>query len=186
MPNDEKIIEGIAKNQLMSYIEKNEILSKYQSAFRENHFCETTLIHALNDWDIAVENGNVVIVVFLDLKRAFETVDRSKLLIKLRKYGIMDKEYKWFESYLKNRKQKTKYKNFLSNEKDVEIGVPQGTQLSVILFILYINDIVFVPKYSTINMFADDTTITVKAKDINTLIKWNEIPWNNHIRKFEN
>lgn len=80
-------------------------------------------------------------------------------------------ELKWFESYLQNRKQKTKFRNKCSSEKSIPIGLPQGTALSVLLFVLYINDIVSAPEFAKIKMFADDTTVTIKAKDIETAIR---------------
>lgn len=107
----------------------------------------------------------LVIVVFLDLKRAFETVDREKLLTKLKKYGIRNNELNWIRSFLTNRKQATKFKNHTSKELLVPIGLPQGTQLSVILFILYINDLAMIPKH------ADDTTLTIMGKNLDTEIE---------------
>lgn len=108
-------------------------------------------------------------------KRAFETVDRKRMIMKLEEYGIINNELNWFANFLNNRKQKTKYKNQISNEIIVPIGLPQGTSLSVILFVLYINDIVRVPKYSKIVMFADDTALIIKSNNVNDAIsKMNE------------
>lgn len=88
-----------------------------------------------------LDDDESIIVIFLDLKRAFETVDGSKMLEKLNNFGIKYNKLKWFESFMKNRKQCTKFKHEISNEINVPIGLPQGTQLSVFLFLLYINDI---------------------------------------------
>lgn len=87
----------------MKYIEENNILNTLQSAFRANHSCESTLNYALNDWNKSIEGGFFVITVFLDLKRAFETVDRNRLIKKLSSMGINGNELKWFKSYLEKR-----------------------------------------------------------------------------------
>lgn len=139
MPNDEKIIEHIVKKQLAKYIEENNLISPLQSASRSKHSCETTLNLIINDWKIAIEGDEIVTVVFLDLKRAFETIDRSIMIRKLEKIGIKGIELKWFCSYLKNRKQQTKFKGHVSKELNVDIGLPQGTALSVILFLFYMD-----------------------------------------------
>lgn len=77
-------------------------------------------------------------------------------------YGIQDKELKWFKSYLTNRKQQTKFNEIMSIEKDIEIGLPQGSALGPICFILYINDIVKTPKFGEMVLFADDTALIIK------------------------
>lgn len=90
--------------------------------------------------------------------------------IKLKEIGIDENEILWFINYLSKRKQKTKYGNSFSDEHEIPIGLPQGTALSVLLFILYINDIVYATQNSKVVMFADDTTLTIKAKNINEAI----------------
>lgn len=116
MPNDEKIIEKIVKNQLVQYIEDNNLISPYQSAFRSNYSCETTLNLVIDDWKKASDQGEQIVIVFLDLKRAFETIDRAKMLQKLNQIGIKGVELNWFSSYLNSRKQQTKFKGQTSNE----------------------------------------------------------------------
>lgn len=146
LPPDEKMIEKYVKKQLVEHINKNNILVKQQSGFGENHSCETTLNYVINKIKCDIGEGNIVIVIFLDLKRAFETVDRDILLRKMKEYGIRGKEWKWFKSYLTNRKQKTKFNEITSKEKNIDIGLPQGSGLGPICFTLYINDIVKAPK----------------------------------------
>ena len=109
LPNYEKILEGVVKQQLNNHMDNNKIVINEQFGFRKNHSCETAINMIQMDWKNEIENGNVVIAVFLDLKRAFETVDRSRLLRKLRKYGINGVQLKWFESYLSDRTQCTKF-----------------------------------------------------------------------------
>lgn len=111
MPVEEKIIEGVVKEQLLEYIEKNKILSENQSAYRKNYSCETALNYLIYECKEQMDKGDVTILVFLDLKRAFETVDRSRTMDKLKCYGINENELKWFDSYMNNRTQIVKYKD---------------------------------------------------------------------------
>lgn len=145
MPNDEKIIECVVKDQLIDYIENNNLISPHQSAFRSNHSCETALNFLINEWKRSMDDGQIVVAVFLDLQRAFETVDRQIFLRKLENIGIRGVELRWFENYLNDRKQQTKFKDKQSNRINVEIGIPQGTALSVILFLIYIDSITKIP-----------------------------------------
>lgn len=165
MPVDEKICECLVKDQLLKYINDNDLLAENQSAFRANHSCETALNSLVSDWLISREKGDTIVVVFLDLKRAFETVDREIMLEKLENIGINGIELKWFTNFLSSRKQCTKFKGAISKELEVPIGLPQGTQLSVYLFLLYINDLVYVPDLGEIVLFADDTGLIVKHKN---------------------
>lgn len=119
---------------------------------------------------MAIHDKQIVIAVFLDLQRAFETVDRSILIKKLECYGIHDVELKWFQSYLCNRKQKTKVNGVLSNSLDVTLGVPQGSILGVLLFLLYINDIERIIKYSKLVLFADDALLYISGDNVNCIV----------------
>lgn len=139
LPIDAKIMEKIVKEQLTEYIETNNILSPNQSAYRKNHSCETTINCAIHDWKMSHDKGQNIIIVFLDLRRAFETVDRDEMLNELDSIGIKDEELNWFASYLSERQQNTKFDDFFSENEEIPIGLPQGTALSVILFILYID-----------------------------------------------
>lgn len=160
----EKLMEMIVKEQLMDYINKNNILIKEQSGFREKHSCESALNLVVHDWSQTIENGEVIISVFLDLKRAFETIDRKLLITKLECYGVEQNSLKWFESYLNNRTQQVNYNGEVSSKLHNNIGVPQGSILGPVLFALYINDLRDVVKHSTLNLFADDTLISVSAR----------------------
>lgn len=160
----EKIIETVVKQQLMKYMEENNIFSEYQSGFRKNYSCETAVNHVINEWKDGGKRKKVI-ALFLDFKRAFETIDREILLKKMYNYGIQDKELSWFRTFLANRVQRTKVNNSVSDFAEVELGVPQGSILGALLFIIYINDMPKVVRNCKIVLYADDTLIYAEGKD---------------------
>jgi hypothetical protein len=166
LPVIEKIIESVIHSQLSEYIEDNKILSSNQSGFRKNHSTETSIQSVLFDWYNATEKGECIVGVFLDLRRAFETVNRKCLIDKLNKYGMCDKSLKWFQSYLSNRRQYVKVNGRRSESKLVSYGLPQGSKLSNLLFIIFMNDLTNVTGDVGLNLFADDALLYVKDKSI--------------------
>lgn len=109
--------------------------------------------------------------MFLDYQRAFETINRNLLLRKLKhRYGITGQVYEWLEDYLNGRYQTVRFNNSTSNEEEVRHGVPQGSKLGPLLFILYINELPEVISHCKIHMFADDTLIHLNGKDVERVI----------------
>ena len=108
-------------------------------------------------------------MIFIDLKKAFDSVDLGILLDKMKFYGISGIEHDWFPSYLNNRKQFCKVNGISSDIKDIDIGVPQGSCSGTLLFLLYINDLPFALKKSETNMYADDTMIPYSSKTLDEL-----------------
>lgn len=138
----DKIIETLVKEQLDDHLRGNQLISEYQSAYREKHSCETALNLVLNSWIMKRNQKQTIVAVFLDLSRAFETVDREILLDVLRRNRVGGTVLRWFESWLTDRQQVTRLGEVESNPAPVDTGVPQGTPLSTVLFNLYLNSII--------------------------------------------
>lgn len=170
VPCYEKLLEMVVNEQFIEYIENNKLLTAYQAGFRNKNSCESAIQTVLYKWKDAIEQNLIVGVVFLDFKRAFETINRQLLILKLKRYGLGSKIIEWFESYLDSRKQVVKYGETVSSEQLTTYGVPQGTVLGPNLFILYINDIVHHIKDSNIQLFADDTILYVVGSDVQNVI----------------
>lgn len=159
----EKIIEKVAYKQLAEYIKSKNILIDMQSGFRDQHSCETALNFVLASWKENMQKRQQTVAVFLDFKRAFETLDRSKLVAKLEKMGLSDKALQWIHDYLSDRYQYTHFNGVNSTAKLNTLGVPQGSVLGPLLFLLYINDIGTCLKQVKLHLFADDTLLTIST-----------------------
>ena len=169
LPVFSKVLEKLMYNRLMSFINKHNILYKYQFGFRKNYGTNLALICVLDKVLNALEKGDIVLGVFLDFSKAFDTVDHDILLKKLYKYGIRGLPYEWIKSYLYNRKQFVSYNNYQSDSRNVVCGVPQGSILGPLLFLLYVNDIVNASTVLLPFLFADDTNVFFHGKDKNEL-----------------
>lgn len=169
LPIYEKIIEKIVHTRLIEYLEMYDIITENQSGFRKGISCEMALQKTLIQWREYMDKGEMIGVVFIDFKRAFETINRNTLMDKLLQYGIGGKVMEWIKSYLTNRKQKTKYQNCTSAEMIIAHGVPQGSVLGPLLFIIYINDIVNEFRTVKCNLFADDMILYVNGDNADTI-----------------
>ncbi|XP_076298320.1 uncharacterized protein LOC143217666 [Lasioglossum baleicum] len=131
LPIYEKVLEIIVKKQIDDYLESNNILTEHQSGFRKNYSCETAIQTVIDEWKLSISERQIVGVIFVDLKRAFETIDRDRLLEKLYQYGITGTALEWFRSYLKDRMQQVRLNNGWSKILTTEYGVPQGSEAVV-------------------------------------------------------
>ena len=166
-----KVLEGLIFERLLTYLTKNKILSDDQYGFRKGMNTKGALIKFINNVQNWVDEGMKTAAVFVDLKKAFDTVNYELLLKKLEKYGIRGIGLQWFKNYLNNRRQFVKQCGTTSDICTVTCGVPQGSNLGPLLFLLYINDLPDSIKKSLVTLFADDTTIYSSGKTYDNLIE---------------
>ena len=159
-----KIFERHIHNELTKFIKKNKILHKFQYGFRNNSSTEMAITQITEDITNNLQSGQITCTIFLDLKKAFDTVDHQILLSKLHNYGIRGLPAKLINNYLTNRTQQTIIGNSKSNITHITCGVPQGSILAPTFFNLYINDIINCSNFS-IKLFADDACLTYSCTD---------------------
>ena len=164
-------------------MKQHNLFSEFQFGFVQNRSTTLQLLYAIESWTRAIDEGNVIDVCYLDIKKAFDTVPHKRLLEKLRSYGIKGRIHDWIKNFLADRKQSVQVNETRSQTSDVGSGVPQGSVLEPTLFVIYINDI---PESinSSILLYADDSklfrplTCTDDVewiqRDLNELQNWSE------------
>ena len=164
-----KVLEKLMYKRLYNYVETKKILSKHQYGFRRNRSTEHAILELTDKISKAMDEGKYTMGIFLDLSKAFDTVNFEILFKKLQHYGIREICLQWFKDYLQERTQIVKYKQHRSTEMNVTTGVPQGSILGPLLFLLYINDIESCSDILSFVLYSDDTNAFYSNPCLKTL-----------------
>ena len=180
LTNFSKLFEKVMQIRLTLFIEQCEILYRFQFGFRSNHSTMHSLVSLINNVATAIDRNQIAAGVF-DLSKAFDTLDHEILFTKLQHYGIRGVALQWIKSYFCNREQFVQYNETCSTMEKLKCGVPQGSILGPLFFILYINDLPNALELSKSYLFADDTSIYYSNSDIKQL----EFVLNSELRKLD-
>ena len=163
-----KFFEKNAYFRLINYLDKRKLLASNQYSFRKNHSTSLALLYLYDKIAAAVDERKYTAGLFLDLSKAFDTVNHSILLGKLEHYGIPGLALEWVKSYLCKRLQYVEFSAVSSSYKEILCGVPQGSVLGPLIFLIYINDICHLFNVYYLALFADDTNLFFSQNDIQT------------------
>ena len=159
LPSISKVFEKIVFQQLYEYFVSNKLIYNSQYGFRQLHSTELASLELVDRLTQNLDAGKVSISVFLDLSKAFDTLNHEILLTKLSHYGVRGTANNWFHSYLSNRQQFVHYENTQSIMMPISTGVPQGSILGPLLFLIYMNDIHEASAKFHSVLYADDTSL---------------------------
>ena len=166
-----KIYEKVMANFWTNFLDANDLLYNSQFGFRHNHSTSHAIITLTEKISRALDTGKIVCGIFIDFRKAFDVIPHKTLLKKLYAYGIRGEIYNWFKSYLSDRSQFVQYQNSKSGTKPITHGVPQGSILGPLLFILYINDFSNASELLFSILFADDTSVFIEGYEYDKMIE---------------
>ena len=169
LPQFSQILEKLFCKRLTNFIENNCLISDSQYGFRAKRSTSLAIFDLVEELTTALDDNKITIGVFIDLRKAFDTIDHDLLLKKMEHFGIRGIVNSWLSSYLTNRKQYVSLPEASSDLLDIVCGVPQGSVLGPILFIMYINDICNVSSLLKMILFADDTNLFRSGFDLDLL-----------------
>ena len=158
-------------NCLYEFLVCHDLLISRQSGFRSKHLCETALYLLVDEWLSSIYNKEIVGVLFIFICKAFDMVDYDILLKKLKLYNFSQDSMSWFTSYLSNRQQCVEIYHKVSQPLQIKYGVPQGSILEPLLFILFIDDLPLEDGLDLVSLFADDATKSMASKDVKNVEK---------------
>ena len=164
LPAISKVMERIMYDQIYEYLHENSIVSENQFGLRKSYSTASALFDCTNSWYVNMDRKMFNLVVLIDLRKAFDTVNHDILAQKL--YGITGNALAMIQSYLSDGKQKCQLGDVISSERHVTCGIPQRSILGPLLFLLYINDLPECLQKATPRLFADDTNLTVAGESI--------------------
>ena len=164
LPVLSKVLERVVYTQLSYHLEANNLLPPQQSGFRPGYSTMSLLLKLLSDWMTVIDKGCYVGAVFLDLRKAFDTVDHGILLDNLREVGVNSQTLCWFQNYLAGREQSVMLGNSMSSFKQVTCGVPQGSILGPLLFSIYVRDLPGQADHCDVSQFANDTALHAASR----------------------
>ena len=169
LPSISKLLEKAVAKRLNKFLDVNKLLSNPQHGFRTGHNTTTAITIALDFVTRALDNKKYCLGTFLDVSKAFDFIDHNILIKKLFNYGIRGISLSWFQNYLNDRSQYVTLNDITSSILPVLYGIPQGSILGPILFLLYVNDLPNVDKLVEFVLYADDTTILISSNSLNDL-----------------
>ena len=172
LPVISSIFERHISNCVSKFMDTHNLIYHNQSGFRKNHSCQTALTRLVDHWLAEINENNTVGVVLLDLTKAFDLVSHKILLQKLRSYKFSNQSLAWFNSYLSDRTQQVHISGKLSTERDIKAGVPQGSVLGPLLFIIFINDLPLHIDFCELDLYADDATLSASSSSLATLLNF--------------
>ena len=159
-----KVMESLVRAKIIQHLDENNLISEAQHGFREGRSCLTNLLETLEAWTKIIDDGDGIDVAYLDFRKAFDLVSHKHLIHKLTKYGISGQIIEWVKNFLDNRTQRVLIRGTASSYHKVTSGVPQGSVLGPILFLIFINDLPL-KVLSPLSLFADDSKIFTRIID---------------------
>ena len=185
LPIISKVCEKAAHSQLVRFLQDHSIIHPFQSSNRKSHSTESALIYFTDEILKNMDEKHISVVVLLDMTRAFDSIHHDILLAKLRRIGISSSALVWFSSYLSGCKQVVRIGNTVSEQLELRFGVPQGSILGPVLFTLYVNELLSIPKHCQSMGYVDDTklllalppnqtadAISMLNDDLSEITKW--------------